>query len=765
MRHAGFSSKMIALLLLIMFPMMACFGQKSYRTRASSDWANIATWQVSTNYGASWANASDYPGPGNGDSITILTAHSLTLNAALTVNQVLLLQGSLDLSSRTLTLTGGAAIVMPLNATSGRVTLKSNGGGSGVTASGAISISNDNYDDSTKWTARTTITGGTATMYGVFTNLFTVNTGAAVQVPAGKELEMEASAACVINSGATITGLGAGSRFTLDGNITMNGTAVNILTEVEPGQRTLTTSTGATWADLELFTTGSGSSVTTFAGGIHHINGTLILDYGTGSWTSGSGGSIQYGPASTLMYAGSAATVATALEFPASNGPQSLWLANSGTVTLPASARTIPREVSIGDGTYANLGNVTGYTTLSYRCTSAKTTAGEFISPMSTVNVYDPAGITLGSAKTVTGAVNCVTGPLSTGGLLLSLGSSAYVTESGGNYVTGFVAVTKNAVGTILTPCGQIGVTVAGGADDLGDVTVIRSAGAGAGATVGGATGINRQWVIASSNPPVSGRVITLCWAGADDNGKDLTTAQVYRSDDGISWTAVGGIQDVSGTHAISVPVTGFGYFTVSDAANPLPIQLASFAAVPAGTKGVRLEWVTASETNNFGFTVQRRSDGVGAYADISGSFMPGHGTTTVPHTYVYVDESAPGVPVSYRLKQVDLDGSVRYSEPVRVVTVTSVGEQRPVTYGLSQNYPNPFNPSTTIRYGLPQTAKVTLAVYNILGQQVARLVDGLQEAGYHEVRFEASGLAGGIYFYRLSAGGFSETKSLLLLR
>jgi hypothetical protein len=88
-----------------------------------------------------------------------------------------------------------------------------------------------------------------------------------------------------------------------------------------------------------------------------------------------------------------------------------------------------------------------------------------------------------------------------------------------------------------------------------------------------------------------------------------------------------------------------------------------------------------------------------------------------------------------------------------------------PDDFVLSQNYPNPFNPSTTIGYGLPRSSYVTLSVYNTLGQQIAVLFRGNQEAGYHEVRFDGPGLASGVYFYRLEAGGFVQTKSLLLLR
>jgi hypothetical protein len=83
----------------------------------------------------------------------------------------------------------------------------------------------------------------------------------------------------------------------------------------------------------------------------------------------------------------------------------------------------------------------------------------------------------------------------------------------------------------------------------------------------------------------------------------------------------------------------------------------------------------------------------------------------------------------------------------------------------VTQNYPNPFNPSTTIRFGLPERSHVLLTVFNTLGQQVATLVQGEQDAGYHEVRFDATGFSSGVYFYRLQAGNFLQTRKMALVR
>ena len=178
---------------------------------------------------------------------------------------------------------------------------------------------------------------------------------------------------------------------------------------------------------------------------------------------------------------------------------------------------------------------------------------------------------------------------------------------------------------------------------------------------------------------------------------------------------------------------------------NALPIQLASFKVT-----GTTLSWTTLSETNNYGFYVRR--DG----ADIT--FIAGHGTTLQSHTYSYMDSPLPGQH-QYQLKQVDLDGKATLSESV-VVDVTA-----PTKFTLEQNYPNPFNPSTTIRYGLPARTHVTMTIYNALGQQVAELVNGEVDAGNHDVKFEGSNLASGVYFYRLTAGEHADSKKLILMK
>jgi hypothetical protein len=197
----------------------------------------------------------------------------------------------------------------------------------------------------------------------------------------------------------------------------------------------------------------------------------------------------------------------------------------------------------------------------------------------------------------------------------------------------------------------------------------------------------------------------------------------------------------------------------------PVPIVLSKFTAMQREGGSVVLEWTTVSETNNFGFYVQRKRAEDAAFVDVAGAFVAGHGTTIVPQDYSITDMPADGGVWWYRLKQVDLDGVAQYSEPIRTEGTTGVGRSAPISFMLNQNYPNPFNPSTTIGYALPVRSHVVLSVYNALGQEVAILQNGDQEAGYHEQVFDARGLPSGIYWYRMSAGSFVETRRLVLVR
>lgn len=200
---------------------------------------------------------------------------------------------------------------------------------------------------------------------------------------------------------------------------------------------------------------------------------------------------------------------------------------------------------------------------------------------------------------------------------------------------------------------------------------------------------------------------------------------------------------------------------------NPLPIQLASFtAALQQAGGAVQLKWSTASETNNYGFEVQKTLDSSNVYETIANSFIAGNGTSVEMHSYSFTDSDVkPGV-WYYRLKQTDLDGTVHYSDKIQAGSVTGVADRPlPTVFALDQNYPNPFNPSTTIDFALPKDARVSLDVYNVIGQRVASLVNEVLQAGYHSVRFNAGQLASGLYIYRIAAGEVTMDKKMMLTK
>ncbi len=186
-----------------------------------------------------------------------------------------------------------------------------------------------------------------------------------------------------------------------------------------------------------------------------------------------------------------------------------------------------------------------------------------------------------------------------------------------------------------------------------------------------------------------------------------------------------------------------------------IPVELVSFTA-NAVRDEVELNWRTATETNNQGFQIERMAEG-GSFEEVG--YVAGFGTTTEPKLYSFIDSKLQSGKYVYRLKQIDFDGRYEYSNEV------SVEVELPLEFALNQNYPNPFNPSTTISYTLPEDGFVKLAVYNLLGQEVATVVNSFQKAYRYEVVFNANELSSGVYVYKIEAGNFSASKKLMLMK
>jgi hypothetical protein len=195
-----------------------------------------------------------------------------------------------------------------------------------------------------------------------------------------------------------------------------------------------------------------------------------------------------------------------------------------------------------------------------------------------------------------------------------------------------------------------------------------------------------------------------------------------------------------------------------------VPIQLSSFTGTIVNNR-VRLDWITVSEVNNYGFVVQKKRAGEMEWNEIPNSFVAGHGTTNLPRRYTFTDSTVVTSPVQYRLNQIDLDGTNHFTEAIHIGNATSVNQVAPLEFALQQNYPNPFNPTTEIRYQIPDLSHVTLKVFDLLGREIVTLLDDVQEAGYKSVEFDASAIANGVYFYRLEAKNFISTRKLIVLK
>lgn len=189
------------------------------------------------------------------------------------------------------------------------------------------------------------------------------------------------------------------------------------------------------------------------------------------------------------------------------------------------------------------------------------------------------------------------------------------------------------------------------------------------------------------------------------------------------------------------------------------PVELSSFTATQQG-EAVVLQWVTASETNNYGFFVERSDvdSGVESWTELD--FVKGAGDTHEESQYLFIDQALPrDGRYAYRLRQQDFDGTITHTRPV-VVDYRA----RPVMFGLGQNFPNPVSLSnggvTRMQFDIAEAGPVRLQVSNILGQTVATLVDDVREPGRYSAAWYPAGLPAGTYIATLTAHSPESGKS-----
>jgi hypothetical protein len=377
--------------------------------------------------------------------------------------------------------------------------------------------------------------------------------------------------------------------------------------------------------------------------------------------------------------------------------------------------------------------------------------------------VVSSGDLHISSTVTISGGLSLTNGNMVTDTNKVILDTNAVnPIETATGSIIGTVEIVPRQVGTgTLT---LLGLDIQPGSDDLGKVSFVRKSGDDGIVSVVGSSSIAMTWQIEAEHQPSGGRTVTFSWLPQFDNTVDTSQVIVYRNE-GAGWQYYAGPLSVSGTpRQVTVNATGFSTWTVGSVETPLSVELKSFAAVK-NISGIIITWNTVSEINNFGFDIERRTlpqvegrSEKGGWEKIG--FVAGNGTSNTAHSYSYTDAGVSSGTFVYRLKQIDNNGIFKYSSEVEASVSV------PKIFVLNQNYPNPFNPTTTITFTLAQDGLTTLKIYDVLGREVATLMnDNLKAGAVNTVTFNASMLSSGVYFSRLENHGNVQIKKLVLMK
>ncbi|MDR3669034.1 MAG: T9SS type A sorting domain-containing protein, partial [Ignavibacteriaceae bacterium] len=242
-----------------------------------------------------------------------------------------------------------------------------------------------------------------------------------------------------------------------------------------------------------------------------------------------------------------------------------------------------------------------------------------------------------------------------------------------------------------------------------------------------------------------SGRVVLVCDSSPADDGTGAAGNTLY-----VGWLD----PSVNGSHA-ALHMNGSLWLAKVIEPVTLPVELTSFTA-SSSTNNVTLIWNTATELNNSGFSIERSTLN-NNFLQIG--FVSGKGTTAKSSSYSFTDKNLASGNYIYRLKQIDFDGHVNYSNNVNVDVALMPN------FSLDQNYPNPFNPSTSISFTTASNSLVTLKIYNTLGQLIKTLVNEIKPSGTYKVNFNASDIPSGVYIYKLTSNSQILTNKMILIK
>jgi hypothetical protein len=555
------------------------------------------------------------------------------------------------------------------------------------------------------------------------------------------------------------------------------------------------------------FTPASGNAITVSgnytntAGDADYSNASLTLDKYSGrtfTLTSGTVSGNVTLSSETIQLNGGTMSANLTLD-----GSGTQTINGNGTTSLAGLTVTNGIEVNLGGQTRTVVGNVALNNsegkitngTLRMAGASAQSIGGtSSVSTVANLQIDNSSGVTLNRPLGLTDTLKMTNGNLNTTTTNI-LTATATSGGSDNSFVNGPLQIGQ--VGTATAsypkryPVGNgvyrpFQITVGQNANTVQRVQLINSSPLDAGAQLGGglsAISAFRYWELTDNTGNAAGTqagdtvVLGYVLNPVDDGINNIndppyplrvaacsTLGGVYFPYGGTNIASFLGV-GVSGVQSTELLTTDLRFYTLgsvnaSDA--PLPVELISFA-ITAMDEGVKLKWETASEVENAGFILSRSRFRDGGFEELASyrthEALVGKGTSATGGKYEWIDKSKllPGETYYYKLEDVDFNG---------VIHTTQIKEfVMPKEYSLSQNYPNPFNSSTVVEFNLRMPGRTVLEVYNVLGQRVMTVVDGELSAGSYRYQMNLSGLASGMYLYRLRSRDFVATKKMLLIK
>lgn len=367
---------------------------------------------------------------------------------------------------------------------------------------------------------------------------------------------------------------------------------------------------------------------------------------------------------------------------------------------------------------------------------------------------------TLSRDITVTGTFTVSNGRLDLNGRTVTLGTAATLSEAATNviYGTSGEIITNRFLGSSPGNVAGLGFNISSSAIPMQNTTIIRRHSK---ITAQGLNSILRYFVVTpTTNSGLNATVVFNYDQTEVDGTHDENTYVLYRKPTAGTWQQRGGSVNTSTNQITLAGIDAFSEWTV-DEGSSLPVELVGLAIQEIRNRPI-IKWETATEFENYGFFIERTflDDSTNADQWTELGFVEGAGTIYERQQYQFQDENVSiAGRYHYRLRQTDFDGKTKLFGPIEFMN------RPPDYFMLEQNYPNPFNPETKIPYQVAVDSRVSITVFNIVGQRVQTLIDQPHKAGTYTLTFDATRLASGVYLVVMRANGFQFTRKIMLIK